>query len=185
MDGPLDHEPPRTRRDFFRGAVVTAVAAALPCRPVAAAHAPRALAFVNTHTREVVDATYWNGSAYDEAALNQINVLLRDHRTEEVKAIDLGLLDLLHDLGRELDVAHPFHVISGYRSPATNHKLRTSSEGVAKNSLHMRGQAIDIRLPSVPLRRLQRVAAQLKRGGVGYYERSDFVHVDVGRVRYW
>lgn len=185
MHHPPEHEPLRTRRDFFRGAVVTTAAIVLPRSAKGSALDPRSLAFVNTHTREVLEATYWNGHGYDSQALNRINVLLRDHRTEEVKPIDQGLLDLLHSLHAELSASEPFHVISGYRSPATNRGLRSKSEGVAKNSLHMQGQAIDIRLPSVPLRRVQRVAAQLKRGGVGYYEKSDFVHVDVGRVRYW
>lgn len=157
----------------------------MPRQTSAAAHAPRALAFVNTHTREDLETTYWLNGTYDVGALTQINVILRDHRTEQVKAIDLRLLDLLHDLSGELGALEPFHVISGYRSPMTNQRLRTATEGVAKNSLHMQGQAIDIRVPSVPLRRVQRVAAQLRRGGVGYYQRSDFVHVDVGRVRYW
>lgn len=179
------HEPLRTRRDFFRGVVVTAAAAALPRAAQASTEAVRSLAFVNTHTREVLETTYWNGDRYDSDALARINIVLRDHRTEEIKAIDLGLLDLLHALGGELGAAEPYHVISGYRSPATNRGLRSRSEGVAKNSLHMQGQAIDIRVPGVALRRVQRVAAQLRRGGVGYYEASDFVHVDVGRVRYW
>lgn len=179
------HEPLRTRRDFFRGVVVTAAAAALPRAAQASTEAVRSLAFVNTHTREVLETTYWNGDRYDSDALARINIVLRDHRTEEIKAIDLGLLDLLHALGGELGAAEPYHVISGYRSPATNRGLRSRSEGVAKNSLHMQGQAIDIRVPGVALRRVQRVAAQLRRGGVGYYQASDFVHVDVGRVRYW
>ncbi len=185
MHDSLDHEPLRTRRDFFRGAVVLASAVAYPRPARAAAMDTRALGLVNTHTHEALEATYWTGHTYDAGALDRINVILRDHRTDEVKSIDLGLLDLLHTLHLELGAVEPFHVISGYRSPATNHRLRTASEGVAKNSLHMRGQAIDIRLPSVALRTVQRVAAQLRRGGVGYYQASNFVHVDVGRVRYW
>ena len=110
---------------------------------------------------------------------------MRDHRSGEVKAIDTQLLELLHALALKTSPQAPFHVISGYRSPATNKKLRKKSTGVASRSLHMQGKAIDIRIPGFKTRKLRNVALKLKAGGVGYYAKSDFVHVDIGRVRYW
>jgi uncharacterized protein YcbK (DUF882 family) len=100
-------------------------------------------------------------------------------------AIDPALLDLLHDLGARTGSTKPFEVISGYRSPATNEALRRASDGVARSSLHMSGRAIDIRLADVALPALRDAAIGLHGGGVGYYPRSDFVHVDTGRVRFW
>ena len=110
---------------------------------------------------------------------------LRDFRNGEIGAIDPRLLDLLHRLRATTDSRQPFAVISGYRSPATNAALRLRSIGVASTSLHMRGQAIDIRLADVPLATLRDAARALGAGGVGYYPGSDFVHVDTGRVRTW
>jgi uncharacterized protein YcbK (DUF882 family) len=102
-----------------------------------------------------------------------------------VKEIDLDLLDLLHDLRAEFSVSDPFHVISGYRSPASNRLLRRTGRGVAAQSLHVEGRAIDLRLPGIGLRELRDTAVRLGRGGVGYYPKSDFVHVDVGSPRTW
>jgi len=143
------------------------------------------LAFYNTHTHERLHICYCRNGKYDIKALSKINFILRDHRSGEVKAIDFQLLDLLHALSHKSNPQQPFHVISGYRSPATNKKLRKSSTGVAARSLHMQGKAIDIRIPGFKTRQLRNVARKLKAGGVGYYAKSDFVHVDVGRVRYW
>jgi uncharacterized protein YcbK (DUF882 family) len=110
---------------------------------------------------------------------------LRDHRADEVENIDTDLLDLLFALRKTLETREPFHVISGYRSAKTNATLRAAGSGVAPNSLHRLGKAIDIRTPGRELRVLHEAAVALKGGGVGYYPKSDFVHVDVGRVRYW
>lgn len=145
----------------------------------------RTLAFHNLHTNEDLECCYWSGGSYDPVALEDINYVLRDHRADEVEEIDLELLDLLTRVRRELDTRRPFHVISGYRSPRTNAKLRTKSKGVAKKSLHMRGKAIDVRLPGVALADLRQVGLDLKAGGVGYYPASSFVHLDVGRPRFW
>ena len=114
-----------------------------------------------------------------------MNHLLRDFRTGGVGSIDPGLLDLLHELAAITGSQRAFHVISGYRSPATNQTLRQNSSGVASGSLHLRGQAIDIRLADVPLATLRDAARSMRSGGVGYYAASDFVHVDTGRVRSW
>lgn len=144
------------------------------------------LRLFNTHTRERIDVVYRRGDTYEPAALEQLDRFLRDWRTDEVKSHDPRLFDLLADLAaglRQEDAE--IHIICGYRAPATNKQLRGRSSGVAGNSLHMRAEALDIRLPGVPASRLRDTALKLRRGGVGYYRASDFVHVDVGRVRRW
>ena len=118
-------------------------------------------------------------------ALADINNILRDHRTGEVRSIDTRLLDLLDAICKRLQSHQPFHIISGYRSAATNALLRKRGKGVARRSLHLEGKAVDIRLPGCDLSLLCHAAMSLKQGGVGYYRRSKFVHIDVGRVRYW
>jgi uncharacterized protein YcbK (DUF882 family) len=175
------------RRGILKAAVGAAGALAAPS--ALAALQPRegrALAFYNTHTGERLKATYWEHGQYLPDALTEINHVLRDHRSGEVHTIDSSLLDLLHLLQGRLETHKPFHVISGYRSPVTNAMLRaTGGGGVAKRSLHMQGKAIDVRLPGMRLADLRKAAVQARAGGVGYYPRSAFVHVDVGRVRYW
>ena len=147
--------------------------------------AERSLAFYNTHTGEQLTTTYWVQGNYIDDSLEEINRVLRDHRTNEIKNIDTRLLDLLFALRSELASQQPFHVISGYRSAETNALLRGQSSGVAVNSLHRDGKAIDIRAPGRALDSLRKAALAMKAGGVGYYPKSDFVHIDVGRVRYW
>jgi uncharacterized protein YcbK (DUF882 family) len=145
----------------------------------------RGLEFYNTHTDERLHTTYWSDGQYVSSALTDINFILRDFRADEIRAIDLRLLDLLHRLHASLETREPFHIISGYRTAATNAMLRGASEGVARHSLHIEGMAIDIRVPGRDLAVLRRAALALREGGVGYYPKSDFVHVDVGRVRTW
>jgi len=146
----------------------------------------RDLSFYNTHTAESAAVEYCQSGCLVPSSLDKINHILRDTRTGDVKDIDVQLLDLLHRLTRVLPTGEPFHVISGYRSPATNTYLRThGGGGVASNSLHLVGKAIDIRVPGVNLRDLYRKALDLHGGGVGIYPDSDFVHIDVGRVRTW
>lgn len=145
----------------------------------------RELSFYNLHTGETLTAAYWDGGRYQEDALAEINHILRDHRTGEVYSMERKLLDLLNDLRLALDTDAPFEVISGYRSPKTNATLASASNGVAKRSLHMRGMAIDIRMPGIELSTLRDTAIAMKRGGVGYYAKSGFIHVDVGRFRTW
>lgn len=170
----------------FLGAARSAVASALDVGLApAAALVPRELRFLHTHTGERLTVEYFTRGEYLHDALSTVNHFLRDFRTGEVHDIDAGLLDLLHELGGLTESSKPFQVISGYRSPKTNAALRQRSEGVAAGSLHMQGQAIDIRLGDVPLARLRNAALSVKRGGVGYYPASDFVHVDTGRVRRW
>jgi uncharacterized protein YcbK (DUF882 family) len=146
---------------------------------------PRSLSFYNLHTGESLKRTYFEDGDYVPEALHEINYVLRDFRTGQVKTIDPRLLDLLVGIHRNLETSKPFDVISGYRSPATNAMLHARSEGVAVHSLHIQGKAIDIRVPGRALVALRRTAMSLRGGGVGYYPHSDFVHVDTGRVRYW
>ena len=145
----------------------------------------RHLALHNPHTGESVDLVYWANGTYEPGALHRIDHLMRDFRTDEVRPIDRRLLDVLVQLNRRLDRTAPFQVISGYRSPQTNAMLETVSDGVAHHSLHMQGMAIDITIPDRPLSSLHRAALSLQAGGVGYYPASNFVHIDVGRVRRW
>lgn len=147
---------------------------------------PRTLSFVNTHTNEKLTATYWRGGGYEGAALEEINYILRDFRTGDVHAINPGLLNLLSILNHKVGVSHPVNIISGYRSPRTNAMLRATREGgVANRSFHLRGMAIDIRIPGLSTVQIARQARALQIGGVGYYSDSDFCHVDVGPVRTW
>lgn len=180
---------PIPRRRFLRWGLLAASVLLLP-RPAAAAQhqknpPERRLAFFNTHTAESLEACYFKSGCYDPGALKAINHILRDHRSGEVGPIDERLLDLLHALSRRWEHPPTFHVISGFRSPETNAALHSRSRGVASRSLHVHGQAIDIRVPGIRTCELKGLALSLAAGGVGYYPASDFVHVDIGRVRSW
>ena len=138
------------------------------------------------HTAERIGLVFAIDNEYLDPALNQLNHFLRDHYTNDVGVMDPLLYDLMHQIRRDLGVRRAFDVISGYRSPRTNERLRkTGGGGVAKRSLHMDGRAIDVRLPGVPLEALRDAAIGQKVGGVGYYPRDGFVHIDTGRVRTW
>lgn len=169
---------------FFAATACLFPALARAARP-ASVDGERRLAFFNTHTGETLEAVYFRCGDYDPPALKAINHILRDHRSGCVHPIDPGLLDLLFVLGRRLGGPPRFDVISGYRSPETNAFLRSRSRGVASGSLHTVGKAIDVRVAGLSCRTLQKEAAALAAGGVGYYPASDFVHLDVGRVRSW
>jgi len=145
----------------------------------------RSLSFYNTHTGESAAVEYCHSGCFVSSSLEKINHILRDHRTGETKDIDIRLLDLLNTLSLKTSANGPFHIISGYRSPRTNSSLREHGGGVAENSLHLLGKAVDIRVPGLKLRELYRAAVALRSGGVGIYPASDFVHVDIGRVRTW
>jgi uncharacterized protein YcbK (DUF882 family) len=154
----------------------------------AAATSVRSLMLDHTHTRERIDLVYASGEHYVPQALGSLNHFLRDHYSGDVGQIDPQLFDLLHDVRQALGSGVPltYQIISGYRSPVTNARLRsTRGGGVASHSLHMEGKAIDVRLPGVPLAELRDAALSLKAGGVGYYPREQFVHLDTGRVRAW
>ena len=143
------------------------------------------LSLYNTHTHESLDVCYYAQGQYSSKSLTKIDHILRDHRTEEIKPIHKGLLNLLHSISMTLDQPARFHIVSGYRSPETNAELSKQSKYVVKNSLHMKGEAADIRIPGYDTRRLRNVCMKLKAGGVGYYRKSDFVHLDIGLVRHW
>ncbi len=144
------------------------------------------LRLYHTHTNERIDIVYKDGDEYIPGAVDRLDQFLRDHRTGDVRQLDSRLFDLLHDL--TASVGKPdgeIDIVCGYRTPWSNEFLRRTTSGVASRSLHMEGEAIDIRIPEVPTLRLRNAALALHRGGVGYYPQSRFVHVDVGRVRWW
>jgi uncharacterized protein YcbK (DUF882 family) len=145
----------------------------------------RTLFFYNLHTGETLRTIYFEHGEYLTDALLEINRFFRDFRTNEVKAIDRRLLDLLWRIYAALDTTHPFNLISGYRSPATNEWLANHTEGVSHHSLHTYGMASDVNVQGCPLESLRAVALAMRGGGVGFYPRSGFVHIDCGRVRYW
>jgi uncharacterized protein YcbK (DUF882 family) len=176
-----------SRRRLLKSALIAAPAiiAARYSEPVEAASGSRKIAFFNTHTDETLEITYYSAGEYRKDALDQLNVLLRDHRTGDIGRIDPALFDQLVDVARAAGADPSFDVISGFRSAASNELLRSHSDGVARRSLHLDGKAIDLRLKGVKCSRLCEVALDLSRGGVGYYGKSDFVHLDTGRVRHW
>lgn len=165
---------------------VPLLVAIAPVSTLAALAPERKLSFYNTHTGEELSLVYHQNGNYIPQALKKINHYLRDFRCDKVHTIDPALLDILHDLQHAAGNPNgTFEVISGYRSPETNHYLRQKSRGVAKHSLHMQGMAIDIRLEGTTTRKVRDLSLQMKRGGTGYYASSDFVHLDTGRVRHW
>lgn len=177
------------RRHFLRHTVriaMTGVIPALATRARASMPDARRLALSHTHTGERIDLVYAVGGSFVPEAMGSLNRFLRDHYSGNVGLIDPQLFNLLHVVQRTLGSERAFEVISGYRCPATNASLReTRGGGVAKHSLHMEGRAIDIRLPGVPLADLRDAALSLRSGGVGFYPREQFVHLDTGRVRSW
>lgn len=181
---------PLSRRSFLKAGGCSLAALGLglfPFSQIAEASLPtRELSLYNTHTGEnLKNVPFWENGRYLPDALAELNHLLRDHRANRSAEIDPKLFDLLHVVNQRLKPGQTFHVISGYRCPETNGRLRNGSKGVAKFSLHMKGKAIDVRLPGVQLTRLRKAGLDLKKGGVGYYPKSDFVHLDTGRVRFW
>ncbi len=154
-------------------------------RRLLAARGERKLQMRNLHTGEKIKATYWENGRYISETMRDVAVLLRDHRTGDKHKIDAGLMDILYALQQKIGSRKEFHIISGYRSPKTNAMLRSRSNGVAKNSMHTYGRAIDIRLPGTDLAHLRKAALSVRAGGVGYYPQANFLHVDTGRFRTW
>ena|SRR5688572_6559204 len=163
----------------------TLASAATPRSSTFSGLSERSLSFYNLHTSESLKTVYWQKGEYLPTSLAEIQRVLRDHRTGDQHEIHADLLDLLCDLRLRLDTREPFQIISGYRSPATNTMLHARSDGVATRSLHLDGKAVDIRIPGRALSLLRKTALSMKSGGVGYYPSSNFVHVDIGRVRSW
>ena len=176
-----------SRRRFLGGLAALGGSLLLPARVVAAPtpRGERRVSFVHTHTGERFSTTYWGDGTYLARELSRVDDFLRDFRTGERHPIDPALLDQLHDLAVLTGTGAPFQVISGFRSPETNAILKATRGGQASHSLHMTGQAIDIRLADVSTDFIRDAALDLGRGGVGYYRGADFVHVDTGRVRHW
>lgn len=145
----------------------------------------KTLAFENIATGDTLKLTYFERGSYLEDALREIDHVFRDSHTGDTHPIDTALLDQLYDLKLLLGIRRPYHIVSAYRSPFTNALLRKRSGGVAKNSFHMQGRAIDIRIEGVSTQTIRQAALSMRRGGVGYYPHSDFVHVDTGPFRTW
>ncbi|WP_417252579.1 YcbK family protein [Castellaniella sp.] len=176
------------RRRFLAAASGTTMLCAFPmiARASSASSSMRELAMDHTHTHEKIDLTYAVGSRYVPQALVDLNHFLRDHYSGLVGHMDPGVYDIMHAVRIALAARAPYQIISGYRAPQTNERLRTTrGGGVAKRSLHMVGKAVDLRIPGVPLEELRDAALALKAGGVGYYPGSAFVHIDTGKVRSW
>ena len=185
------------RRAFLRASSVVALSAAssfaVPALAKIAAPAVigakeidcRTLVMNNLQNGEKLKSDYWVEGSYIPEELAQIDKFLRDYRNDKVHQIDRKLLDLLHQLGDAVDAHSGLEIICGYRSPETNEWLRKHSTGVAEKSLHLKGQAIDLCVPGRALKKVHQAALNLGLGGVGYYPKSDFIHVDTGRVRRW
>ena len=179
----------KTRRPLT-AAAITALFVSLsvaPLQTLVANGDTRSLAFAHVHTGETISVTYKNRGRYDPAALKQINWLLRDWRRDEPTTMDPHLLDILWEVHRETGSRGPITIISGFRSPQTNSMLRTRGRGVARNSQHMLGKAIDFYIPGAELADMRAIGLRLQRGGVGFYPTSGspFMHVDTGSVRHW
>jgi uncharacterized protein YcbK (DUF882 family) len=185
-------QAPLNRRGFLKFGMValgTGIASTIATPALATMKMPTIgsyrVNFINSHTGESFNGVYRVGNKYLPDAFDQINRVMRDFRTGEEYPIDPRTIDIIFMLQNKTGTRKQMEVLSGYRSPKTNTMLRHNSGGVARNSLHMVGQAIDLRLPEYSTSRLRDVAINLRAGGVGYYPRSNFVHVDSGKVRHW
>jgi uncharacterized protein YcbK (DUF882 family) len=180
--------PPRVSRRWALAGGLALMAGATPLAAKAAltqGSTERSLTLHHLHTGEKLKVTYYGGGWYNPDALHELSHFLRDFRTNEMVEVDRDLFDLLHALHQRLDTNEPYEIISGYRSPETNAMLARTTRGVAAHSLHTVGMAVDVRVPGRRMQHVYAAARNLQLGGVGYYPRSDFVHLDVGRVRTW
>jgi uncharacterized protein YcbK (DUF882 family) len=173
------------RRGFLMGSLCAATVLGTARKAAAANVEAHELSFYHIHTAEKLTITYREHGELVPGALAEVSRYLRDFRTEQVHDIDVELLDALHSLYSTFDSRGNFEVISGYRSPRTNAALRHATTGVAENSLHIQGRAIDVRLTSAKTAALRDAALALQSGGVGYYPDSNFVHIDTGKFRSW
>ena len=176
-----------SRRQIIKGLGGVMLTGMVPAQAYASrsTRGVRELSFYNRHTGERQHAPYWIDGQHQTEALNGFDHILRDHRQDLAAPMDKGLFDLLYRLQTQLSYRNEIHIISGYRSPKTNAMLAARSNRVARKSYHMKGMAVDIALPGVPLAQVRDAALSLKSGGVGYYPKSGFVHLDTGRVRHW
>ncbi len=175
-----------TRRTFIKGSLqlATGIVLAGPVEGFASLNRKHQMTFHHTHTGERLKIDY-SCDGCTPATLKKLNRFLRDFRTEEVHPIDPELLDIIYGLQQKSRTKGVIEVISGYRSPLTNTLLRKKSNGVASKSLHLKGKALDLRISGISTRKLRDIAVSLQKGGVGYYAKSDFIHIDTGRVRTW
>jgi uncharacterized protein YcbK (DUF882 family) len=183
---PSWHQPRfnRKRRMAMLAAIGLSLSPAL-ARSTSLSYPELRLNLYNLHTSEQVDTVFWANGKYNIEALNLFNNLLRDHRTGGVIPIDPRLLSVVYLVNTKLSNKHPISVISGYRSKETNRKLALINSGVAQNSYHIKGQAIDLRIEGIDSKLIRDAARKLRVGGVGYYEKSNFVHLDTGPRRNW
>lgn len=174
------------RRTFLRAAAGTALGLAVmaPHEILAKPTRLKNLSFYHTHTGEQFELYIDNGQ-WAPRYIKKLSTFLRDFRTGDIHPMDIKLFDTLHKIQLTAGSKGVFEVISGYRSPKTNASLRSKSNGVAKKSYHMKGQAIDVRLSGLRTKDLRDIAQDLRAGGVGYYQKSDFIHLDTGPVRFW
>ncbi len=176
------------RRHFLRQAACLGVAGltGLPAgRAMASAGEDKTLRLYNIHTGEYLTTTFWAEGQYQDAEVQMLDALLRDHRANQAMAMQRELYEKMYYLQQLFNSREPLYIVSGYRAPATNSGLRQVSDGVAENSLHMQGKAVDLRIPGVSHRHLHQAALAMRSGGVGYYPKSGYIHIDTGRVRSW
>lgn len=179
-----------SRRSFLQGGLTLSLSAFISATAVKPSFAmpsggAYSISLQNSHTGETFSGVYRVGDKYLPEAFERINYVLRDFRADEIFPMDPRAIDIISAVHRYAGTQEAYSVISGYRSPRTNAHLRSQSRGVAKHSLHMSGQAIDVRLGDVPARHIREVATKLRAGGVGYYPREEFVHLDSGSFRTW
>lgn len=190
-DQPTNQKPLMLyRRDVMKmglGAFVASVVPLVSARVAVAAgeNGVRHISFRHAHTGETFSGVYRVGDKYLPEAFERLNYVMRDFRTNEIFPMDPHAVDIISSIQARTKSGKPMDVLSGYRSPTTNNMLRHETRGVAKNSFHMYGQAIDFRMPGYNTGKLRKLACGMKAGGVGYYPRSDFVHVDTGKIRTW
>ena len=173
---------PLPRRGFLSLLLPAALGLAAP---TLAAVPERGLVIHHQHTGEWLRTVYFADGRYLPGSLQDVDRVLRDWRTDQITTIDPRVLDIVYALQQRLQLAGPLEVACGYRSPATNAMLRRRSRGVARNSLHIKGQAIDICFPAPALAAVRHAALQLAAGGVGYYPAAGFIHLDSGPPRQW
>jgi uncharacterized protein YcbK (DUF882 family) len=185
----IDDEYDDSRRNFLKtGAIITSGIALSSSELFGRTHRRKkreALTLHNIHLNRTFHAEFFDGYRYNITGLFQIDKALMDYRAWQIARIDLKLVNLLYEINRFVGLHHKINIISGYRSPQTNSYLRKHSRGVAKRSYHMKAQAADIQIPGIRLSKLRSIARSIGMGGVGYYPRSNFIHVDVGPVRSW
>jgi len=145
----------------------------------------KSLNFYNTHTGKKTDLVYYENGQYIDEAMDEINIIMGDFRANEYITMNRKLIDTLYDIKKLTNSKRPINILSAYRTPATNRYLRRNTRGVAKDSYHIKGMAIDINVEDVSLSNLRNAASTLRKGGIGYYPRSNFLHIDIGRYRTW